>query len=250
LQKPPNHSSTKPCRSIPPFTERVTGLQIRGLDLRFDVSGALHVPELRTIVVADLHLEKGSSYAMRGVFLPPYDTRSTLRALDEVCRRLRPERIISLGDSFHDGGARSRLDAEDLVRIRHFTEAHEVIWLAGNHDKAPPIDLGGTVGSSIRLGPITLRHEPSHGSATEPEIAGHLHPVAAIAQRGLRLRGRCFASDGERLIMPEFGSFTGGLNVRSPAISSLFSQGKFAVWMLGRQAVYAFPSRVLLPEFS
>ncbi|WP_239025043.1 ligase-associated DNA damage response endonuclease PdeM [Rhodoligotrophos defluvii] len=223
-------------------------IRIDGLALVPDVSGALYAPDMRALIVADLHLEKGSSFAARGVHLPPYDTRSTLDALAAVCARLRPDTVISLGDSFHDGHARQRLDSDDIARIRRLTEAYEVVWLIGNHDRQPPDDLGGRVASELRLGPVVLRHEPSTGLALESEIAGHLHPVAAVARRGLRLRAKCFASDGRRLVMPAFGAFTGGLNVKSRAFAGVFPGDRFGVWMLGREGVYPLPSRVLLPD--
>ncbi|WP_342640335.1 ligase-associated DNA damage response endonuclease PdeM [Rhodoligotrophos ferricapiens] len=236
-------SLRKPCASSDALPIRVDGLSLTP-----DLSGALYAADFKTLVVADLHLEKGSSFARRGVHLPPYDTRSTLDALLAACTRWKPETVISLGDSFHDGAARHRLDMEDVVRIRHLTEAYDVVWLTGNHDKQPPDDLGGRIAGQITLGPIVLRHEPSSGLALESEIAGHLHPVAAVARRGLRLRARCFATDGRRLVMPAFGAFTGGLNVKSKAFAGIFPSERFGVWMLGREGIYPLPSRVLLPD--
>jgi DNA ligase-associated metallophosphoesterase len=223
-------------------------IMLSGLAFQPDPSGALYCPDYRTLLVADLHLEKGSSYARFGQHLPPYDTRATLASLAAVCVRLRPERIISLGDSFHDGEAGSRLAADDLDRIRRLTEHHETIWLTGNHDRTLPRDIGGIVADEIVLGGVSLRHEPSPTLSADAEIAGHLHPVAAVVRRGTRLRARCFATDGRRLIMPAFGAYTGGLNVRSAAFSGLFPTARFAAWMLGRSAVYPFPARVLLPD--
>lgn len=257
--KQPTTSSRKPCASSDNAsgstgsatlaTGRDLSINIDRLAFTPDISGALYCPDFRTLLVADLHLEKGSSYARFGKHLPPYDTRTTLANLIEVCTRVNPERVISLGDTFHDGDARTRLAADDLALIRSLTEARETIWLTGNHDRNPPADIGGTIAAEYHLGPIALRHEPTSGQATEPEIAGHLHPVATVVRRGARLRARCFATDGKRLIMPAFGAYTGGLNVRSPVFSTLFANTRFAAWMLGRQGIYPFPARVLLPDF-
>ncbi len=232
--------SPKPCASseAPP-------IRLNGLDLVADLSGALFVPALETLIVADLHLEKGSAYAARGVHLPPYDTRATLGLLREVMARYRPRTLVSLGDSFHDGRARERLHDTDIASIRALSELCDMVWITGNHDREPPEDLGGQVAGELRLGDIVLRHEPSTGLALETEISGHLHPVAAVVRRGRRVRRRCFASDGARLVLPAFGAYTGGLDVRSESFAEVFPSGRFTVWMLGRDAVYALPSRAL-----
>jgi DNA ligase-associated metallophosphoesterase len=218
-----------------------------GLDLVPDVSGAIWVPSHASLLVADLHLEKASAFAARGVHLPPYDTRSTLNALKAACERWNPQLIISLGDSFHDDGARARMDASAITEIRTLTTSHEFVWITGNHDETPPEDLGGQIAGEFDLGGIILRHIPSEGLSFAPEIAGHLHPVATVARRGRRLRRRCFASDGKRFVMPAFGALTGGLNVRSEAFNAVFPDGCFTAWLLGRDQVYPFSSRKLLP---
>ncbi|MGI9484129.1 MAG: ligase-associated DNA damage response endonuclease PdeM [Hyphomicrobiales bacterium] len=210
------------------------------------VSGALWAPEQHALLVADLHFEKASAFAARGVHLPPYDTRSTLRSLKAVCDEFSPRRIICLGDSFHDDRARERMDEESIAQIKAFTSAHDFVWITGNHDEAPPVDLGGTVEREVRLDAITLRHIPTGGLPLFPEIAGHYHPVAVVSRRGRRLRRRCFVSDGSRLIMPSFGALTGGLNVCSPAIKAVFADGNFDAWLVGRDRVYRFPSQKLI----
>lgn len=210
-----------------------------------DLSGALWLPETRTLLVADLHFEKGSAFAAKGVHLPPYDTGSTLTMLEQTAARYAPDRVISLGDSFHDDASRSRMSEEDVTRIRKLTQRSEFIWITGNHDSCPPEDLGGTIAGQVDVGELKLQHEPSGGLSFSPEISGHLHPVAAVARRGRRLRRRCFASDGARLVMPAFGAYTGGLNVISEAFYPVFPNGTFWVWMLGRDAIYKIPSRHL-----
>lgn len=217
-----------------------------GLNLVLDTSGALWAPEHESLLVADLHFEKASAFAARGVHLPPYDTRSTLMALTSAIRRFQPRRIISLGDSFHDDNARQRMDVECIAQIRALTQAHEFVWITGNHDETPPEDLGGKVVDEFQLDDVVLRHIPTEGLAFAPEISGHLHPVATVARRGRRLRRRCFVSDGERMVMPAFGAFTGGLNVGSQAFEAIFPSRRFNAWLLGRDQVYRFASNKLL----
>lgn len=212
-----------------------------------DLSGALWLPETRTLLVADLHFEKGSAFAAKGVHLPPYDTSSTLTMLEQVATRYSPERVVSLGDSFHDDTSRARMSEKDVARIRDLTQRSEFIWITGNHDSSPPDDLGGTVTEQVDIGELKLQHEPSAGLSFAPEVSGHLHPVAAVTRRGRRLRRRCFACDGARLVMPAFGAYTGGLNVMSEAFYPVFPNGKFWVWMLGRDAIYKIHSRHLRP---
>jgi uncharacterized protein len=218
-------------------------IMLNGLDMVPDLSGALHVPELRTLIVSDLHLEKASNMAMRGVMLPPYDTRASLAVLEAVLAQTQPERLILLGDSFHDNGAGDRIDADDRARLCGIAEKHETIWITGNHDSSPPCDLGGHIAEAVALGGITLRHEPKLLAEGEFEISGHLHPGAAVSQRGKRIRRKCFVGDERRLIMPAFGSFTGALSVSAEAFSTLFEPDGYHVWILGSQDIYKFPAR-------
>lgn len=224
-------------RAIVPEDDR-RSLKLGGLELEPDLSGALFVSEYSTLLVADLHFEKGSSFAARGQPIPPFDTRSTLAVLEHAISRFRPRRLIALGDSFHDRGAGRRIDTADLERIRRLSQLTDVIWIAGNHDGQVPQDFGGRSVAEIILGPLLLRHIPSPVLTDAFEIAGHLHPVATVARRGRRLTARCFAADERRLIMPAFGAYTGGLNVREAAISELFGERPFNAWLIGRAAIF------------
>ena len=226
---------------------RENRLKVCGHEAIPDVSGALYLPDLETLVVSDLHFEKGSSFAARGIHIPPYDTHSTLGLLEEVCARYRPSRVIALGDSFHDAGAMARMPASESARIRALTAEWDWIWVTGNHDPAPPENLGGEIADHVEAGALLLRHEPRPAPATG-EIAGHLHPAAVVVMRGRRLRRRCFVTDTTRLIMPAFGAFTGGLNVRAVAFADLFDGLKFNAWMIGRDAVYPVNGRRLRAE--
>ncbi len=233
--KPPMPSSARPCGLSK--TQRIC---LGGLEIIPDLSGALYIPEFKTLLVADLHLEKGSSLARRGVHLPPYDTRESLSQLRSVVVSVEPAQVIFLGDSFHDGGARERIDASDLTALRAITSRQQTIWITGNHDPAPPGDIGGTIADEVALGPIMLRHQPKKLADGEMEIAGHLHPAASVEQRGRRIRCRCFIADQHRIIMPAFGSYTGAMNVTSEPFEGLFKD--FQVWMLGGRAIHRFPA--------
>ncbi|MEM6627352.1 MAG: ligase-associated DNA damage response endonuclease PdeM [Pseudomonadota bacterium] len=201
---------------------------------------ALWWEDERLLVVSDLHLEKGSSYAARGQLLPPYDTRATLRAVAALMDAFRPQTVISLGDSFHDRQAEARLSAEDVETIRALTASTDWIWVEGNHDPIPPKHLGGRAALEIKRGPLTFRHEPTL-EAYDGEVAGHLHPCAKIRGRsGRHVRTRCFIQNGRRLVMPSFGAYTGGLNVCDAAFADVFAH-EFSVIAAGRDDVYVTP---------
>ena len=156
---------------------RHSSLNIAGVQLIADLSGALFWQEQSLLVVSDLHLEKGSSFATRGVLLPPYDTVATLGRLAAVIARHDPRMVIALGDSFHDRDAHGRLSAPDRDTIAALQARRDWIWISGNHDPALPSDLGGVVAHEVAIGPIAFRHQPTGAAG---EIAGHLHPKARV----------------------------------------------------------------------
>ncbi len=221
-------------------------IRLHGSAFVADPSGALYWPDEHLLVVADLHLEKGSSYAKRRVFLPPYDTSATLAALGAVVARLQPKRVVTLGDSFHDGGGPGRLLPHDAQALRAMQIGRDWLWIAGNHDPAPHA-LDGDHATHLGVGHICFRHEPSV-SPCDGEIAGHLHPVARVGNRSGAVRRRCFLADGLRMIMPAFGAYAGGLNVLDDAFSALFGRGERHAHLLGRDAVYSVAHRQCLPE--
>jgi DNA ligase-associated metallophosphoesterase len=211
-------------------------LTIAAITMLADLSGALLWEEQSLLVVSDLHLEKGSSFAVRGVLLPPYDTVATLSRLAAVISRHDPKLIIALGDSFHDRKAHERLSASDREAIAALQARRDWIWIAGNHDPALPSDLGGIVASEVAIGPIVFRHEPTGASG---EIAGHLHPKARVATRARWMERRCFASDGERVVMPAFGAYAGGLSIRDEAFARIFQPADLIAHVLGDSRVHA-----------
>jgi uncharacterized protein len=220
---------------------------LAGAEIIADPSGALYWPDERMLVVADLHLEKGSAFAKRGVLLPPYDTASTLARLAGVLHRYAPRSVVALGDSFHDGDGPQRMSSVDKTALRTLQGGRDWIWIAGNHDAELPHDLGGSFAASLAVGSLIFRHLPSAGVA-DGEVAGHLHPVARLTQRGRSVSRRCFTSDGRRLVMPAFAAYAGGLNIRDDAFFGLFGTLAYSALMLGEQRVYALSAARCFPD--
>ena len=230
----------------PPFspsesTPLAVSLVINGESLVADHGGVLVWPDERTLIVADLHFEKGSAFAARRQPVPPYDTAATLAALLRAIVRHAPRRVIALGDSFHDMGGLVRMSAPDREGLRALQTSRDWLWVAGNHDPAPPDGFGGEACSETTIRGLTFRHEPSPGPAAG-EIAGHLHPVAVVAGSGGAVRRRCFVADATRCILPAFGAYAGGLNFRDAAFSAAFPRAPHAIHVLGRQRIYSVPA--------
>lgn len=194
---------------------------VNGVALVADRSGALWHPGARMLVVSDLHLEKGSSYARSGQLVPPYDTIATLNRLAAVVARLAPRSIVFLGDAFHDGYAGERIPPQAIAAIEALGAGRDLVWIAGNHDPLPPAQLAGERCAELSVDGLMLRHLPTPGDG-KGEIAGHLHPVARVQTRAAVVRRACFVSDGRRLLLPAFGAYTGGINIRDAVIARLF----------------------------
>ena len=207
--------------------------------------GALWWPDRSILVVSDLHLEKGSSYAASGQMLPPYDTSATLKSVERLVQTYQPDTVISLGDSFHDGKAERRLSDQDAARIRGQTCKTDWIWVEGNHDPDPPASLGGRAARELVIEDITFRHEPTGESG---EIAGQLHPCARVVSRVRALRRRCFVTDGERLILPAMGAYTGGLNVLDDTYDACFPDDGIMVFAMAKEVVIPVSLKRLLPD--
>ena len=197
-------------------------LTVNGAEVLMRCSGAVWLEGPRALIVADLHFEKGSSYARRGQMLPPYDTRETLTRLEAEVEATDPAVLIFLGDSFHDRKAEARLDADDGRRIAALASGRTLVWVVGNHDADGPKALPGDIADELTFETLRLRHEPQPG--VQPgELAGHLHPAARVAGRGRTVRRRCFVSDGLRVVLPAFGAYAGGLNIKDRAFHGMFA---------------------------
>jgi DNA ligase-associated metallophosphoesterase len=211
-----------------------------------DPAGAIYWPEQGLLAIADLHLEKGSSFAARGVLLPPYDTAATLARLAALMARYLPRVVVALGDSFHDGRGPARLADTDRAALRGLQRGRDWVWITGNHDPEPAEGIGGRFVETLKVDSLTFRHQPEQEAHNE--LAGHLHPVARVTRRGRAVSRRCFASDGDRLVMPAFGAYAGGLNIRDRAFARVFQSLTFTAHMLGEQRVYAVAARHCLPD--
>lgn len=206
-------------------------------------SGGLYWPAERTLIVADLHLEKLASFAPRGQLLPPYDTGLTLARLAADLLRTGAETVIALGDSFHRDEGSSTLHARDRAALETLTGRARWLWLSGNHDPAPHA-LGGDCLTQLAFGELMFAHEPRRGQAGL--VAGHLHPSARIYINGRATRRPCFVTDRRLLLLPAYGASTGTLNILSPAFAGLFDLANLEVTMLGRDRTYAVNPRRLV----
>jgi uncharacterized protein len=233
--------------SAPSAPEQATCAEIAvaGISLVADPAGALYWPEGGLLAIADLHLEKGSSFAARGVLLPPYDTAATLAGVARLFARYTPRTVITLGDSFHDGDGPARIAPSDRSTLAALQRGRDWIWIAGNHDPDRPDGLGGSFCDLLAIGALTFRHAPTGGAG---EIAGHLHPVACLNARGRRLSRRCFACDGTRLVMPAFGAYAGGLNVRHRAFADVFGTLAFTAHVMGGRRIYSLAAERCRPD--
>jgi len=233
------HSANSALRTETPASGPSTvDVQVNGTTVTCDRSGVLWLPDSGALVVSDLHLEKGAAYARRGMLLPPYDTAATLARLGEAIARYNPRLVISLGDSFHDRTGSAHLPKGYRDELHALQRGRDWTWIEGNHDPDRPEGLAGAWCSELHVGTLVFRHEPNQGAA-DGEVAGHLHPAARVVRRGKGVRRPCFASDGKRLLMPAFGSTTGGLELRHPAMRGLFNRDQLVAHLIGRERIYS-----------
>ena len=207
------------------------------------LSGGLFWAEQNTLLVADLHFEKMSSFARSGQLLPPYDTGATLARLASDLDATNARRVICLGDSFHRDEGTMTLSPKDLTGISDLVSRFEWIWLAGNHDPTSH-QLGGTCLAQLEWAGLTLTHEPS--ISAKKQISGHLHPAAKVRMNGRAVRRQCFAHDERQMILPAYGVSTGSLNVLSKAFAGLFERKNLRVTMIGKDRLYPVATKYLV----
>jgi len=211
-----------------------------GLDFTFSgakltalSSGALWWEEARMLTIADLHLGKSERTARRsGALLPPYESAETLARLADEVMRLRPAIVVCLGDSFDDLEAEGALTDDEDAELQRLMAGRRWVWIEGNHDPGP-LEIGGEHLAELRHGQLVFRHVAEAGA--EGEVSGHYHPKASMSARGRRVSRRCFLTDARRVILPAFGAYTGGLDVRSAPLATLIPTGR--ALMLGRRVV-------------
>ena len=205
-------------------------------------SGALYWPSQLSLLVADLHFEKGSSYHKTGQFLPPYDTHQTLEKLETVIKYFKPRRIFFLGDTFHDMSAWKRMPDVNKSRLLNAVKNLEAVWIEGNHDQGGVPDRFKSL-EKIEVDGITLRHIMQRGFLG-PEISAHFHPVGVIKFGGMRVRRPCFIKSDQKFVMPSFGVLTGGLDFSNEAFEE-FHKCETQLFFLGRRKIFRSSERYL-----
>ena len=190
--------------------------------------GALFWPARRALLVADLHLEKGSWFAQRGQMLPPYDTLATLADLEALVAACGAEEIWCLGDSFHDGEGCDRLQSQARETLTGLAARTRWTWITGNHDPVIADRCGGELAAEAVVDGLVLRHEAQPGEA-RPELSGHFHPKLRLTVRGRAVARRCFVATATKLVLPAFGALTGGLDPSHPAIVRAVGRGAEAL---------------------
>ena len=201
--------------------------------------GALFWPERRALIVADLHFEKASWFAVRGQMLPPYDTAATLAELSALCAATGADEVWCLGDSFHDARGCERLSAGDRATLTGLTTAHRWVWITGNHDVGLTHHCGGEVVAEAVLDGVALRHQ-ADPREVRPELSGHFHPKLRVTVRGRRIARRCFVASATKLVLPAFGALTGGLDADHPEIVRAVGRAAEA-WLPVRDRLLRFP---------
>jgi len=197
-------------------------------------SGALWWREHSLLCVSDLHLGKAERIARRGgATLPPYETRDTLNRLAADLAATEPRHVVCLGDSFDDLGAAHALPDEERQCILRLQAGRRWDWIEGNHDPGP-LGLGGAHLAELNLGALTFRHIAEPGQRAE--VSGHYHPKASVSARGRSISRPAFLFDSDRLILPAYGTYTGGLRSRSQALCSLMRSDACAI-LTGPQPV-------------
>ena len=199
-----------------------------GHDLLALRSGALFWPARSALLVADLHFEKASWFAQAGQMLPPYDSLATLADLEAVVAETGAREIWCLGDSFHDDAGCERLPLAAQDRLRALTKATAWTWITGNHDSGMVDHCGGTVVAEAAVDGLVLRHE-AKPRELRPELSGHFHPKLRVRVRGRNVARRCFVATPTKLILPAFGSLTGGLDADHPEIVRAVGRGAEAL---------------------
>lgn len=210
-------------------------MEFAGEELVLLKSNALYWPRERALLVADLHLEKGSWYATHGQMLPPYDSRETLERIADAVKVTGARRVITLGDNFHDDAGTHRLDDYASGMLESLIRALDWVWITGNHDEEMPRAFGASVQPELQVNGITLRHEAKAGE-TRPELSGHYHPKMRLRVRNRHIARPCAVvsrspgmgnglsdSMGDRMIAPAFGAYTGGMDAGSPEILKALS---------------------------
>ena len=192
-------------------------LSFAGNEFQAGPDGALYWPAERSMLVADLHLEKASWFARLGQMLPPYDSLATLQSLEKEVERTGAQRLYCLGDSFHDRQGCERLPERARQLLLSLTSRIDWVWIVGNHDSGIVDHCGGRIEDECEIAGIILRHE-AIAKEPRPEMSGHFHPKMRLNLKGRHVSRRCFVASKTKLILPAYGALTGGLDAGHPEI--------------------------------
>ena len=213
-------------------------IEFYGQKIMLHHRGLLIWPDEKLAVVSDLHLGKGSHFAMNGQFLPPHDSVETLLNLKLALKSLDIERLVFLGDSFHDSQGSERLGDKEHKLIKYFTDHYQLIWIIGNHDMR--ISLADvTMKDDLKIRNITFRHEHEKGS--KGEVSGHFHPKAAMRLYGKKVSRPCFLHNDHRIILPSFRAFTGGMFHTDKVFENIMGED-YCIGLVGQRRLYYFSS--------
>ncbi|WP_170416726.1 ligase-associated DNA damage response endonuclease PdeM [Ruegeria atlantica] len=198
-----------------------------GQDLRALGTGALWWPNRNLLCVSDLHLGKSERMARRGgPSLPPYDSQDTLTRLAADIDRTGAQTVICLGDSFDDLDALAALGTAEKLSLTTLQAGRQWIWIEGNHDPGP-IGLGGSHLAEYTAAPLVFRHIAQPGG--QSEVSGHYHPKTRLKARGRTITRPAFLLDHDRLILPAYGTYTGGLLSSENVLIDLMSDQAMAI---------------------
>ena len=220
------------------MAKKVTKTSFHGEALAFYGDGTLYMPAHGTLIVSDLHLEKGAALST-GAPLPQFDTMDTLTRLKEAQARCKPHTLICLGDSFHNISRAFQMPPPYLELLNQMAEISDFIWVTGNHDQYLPNRLPGIRKNEMSLGALRLCHE-ADGLPMTPTISGHYHPKARVKLRARYLSAPCFIESSLDIIMPAFGSYTGGLSIMDKALQP-FIDTQSKIHLCHDKAIYSLP---------
>jgi DNA ligase-associated metallophosphoesterase len=198
-----------------------------GAALKALPSGALWWPAQSLLCASDLHLGKSERVARRtGQSLPPYETRDTLERLERDLAATHARLVVCLGDSFDDLLAAGCLPEADRLWINKLQAGRRWVWIEGNHDPGP-VEFGGEYRNQLEMGGLTFRHIAA--ADTSGEVSGHYHPKARLRAKGRMISRPAFIYDAHRLLLPAYGTYTGGLNTQSDVLSDLMQTTAYAI---------------------
>ena len=208
---------------------------------KFQISkeGILFWFDKQIAIIADLHLEKGSSFGPSGQFLPPYDSEETLNKIFKTIKNHKIKTIILLGDTFHDKNAFDRMSEKVFILFKSLIEKYEVIFILGNHESKFEIGRINFLNEYV-IDDIHFIHQALPTSIFQ--ISGHFHPVASVKSSIKKITAKCLLHTNNHIILPSFGQYTGGLNINSPVFKP-FVNNDSKIYMLTKKSIYKFTSK-------